>query len=573
VPRRLSAILIADVVGYTRLVEADEAGTLAALKQRWKTILEPIVRERGGRIVKEMGDGVLIEFASAVDAVLAGNELQQRMEVANKSLPQDRQIVLRIGINLGDVIGEESDIYGEGVNIAARLEALSEPGGICISEKVFGEVRGKVDISLEDLGEQQLKNISAPVRAYLTRTGANIQPVRHLPQSSDPSIAVLPFADLSGEQDQRYFSDGITEDIITELSRFRQLYVVARNSSFRFRGTDLDMIKVGRELGVAYLLEGSVRRVGSRIRITAQLIDAKSGHHLWAEKFDRDREEIFAIQDDVVRTIVATLIGRLQTAIVEGAKRKPPGNLAAYECVLRADALPFGDADSEAEARRLLEKAIALDPGYARAYAYMGNSYRLEWSRDMSGSDQLLDQALLFTKKSVALDENNDACHQDLGWVLMHRHAHELAEHHFQKALKLNPNRPSALTSIGCLYAYLGRPDQALEYFRAARSLDPFFEPSWYWRMLGIIFFVARRHDDAIAAFKKSPIIPFWVHGYLAACCIHTNRIAEAKRHAAEALRLMPDFSVIHSAAKDPFQRETDRQHLIEGMRKAGLPD
>jgi adenylate cyclase len=276
VPRRLSAILIADVVGYSRLVETDEAGTLAALKQRWKTVLEPIVRERGGRIVKEMGDGVLVEFASAVDALVAGDELQQRMQVANEGLPHDRQIVLRIGINLGEVIGEGSDIYGESVNIAARLEALSEPGGLCISEKVFGEVRGKVDICFEDIGEQQLKNITAPIRAYLTRTGANTQPARHLSQSSDPSIAVLPFADLSGEQDQRYFSDGITEDIITELSRFKQLEVVARNSSFRFRGTDLDMIKVGRELGVAYLLEGSVRRIGTRIRITAQLIDAKS---------------------------------------------------------------------------------------------------------------------------------------------------------------------------------------------------------------------------------------------------------------------------------------------------------
>jgi adenylate cyclase len=572
VPRRLSAILIADVVGYSRLVETDEAGTLAALKQRWKTVLEPIVRERGGRIVKEMGDGVLVEFASAVDALVAGDELQQRMQVANEGLPHDRQIVLRIGINLGEVIGEGSDIYGESVNIAARLEALSEPGGLCISEKVFGEVRGKVDICFEDIGEQQLKNITAPIRAYLTRTGANTQPARHLSQSSDPSIAVLPFADLSGEQDQRYFSDGITEDIITELSRFKQLEVVARNSSFRFRGTDLDMIKVGRELGVAYLLEGSVRRIGTRIRITAQLIDAKSGHHLWAEKFDRDREEIFAIQDQVVQTLVATLVGRLQTAIVERAKRKPPSNLAAYECVLRADALPFADADSEVEARRLLEKAIALDPGYARAFAYMGNSYRLEWSRDMSGSDELLDQALLFAQKSVALDENNDACHQDLGWILIHRN-YDLAEHHLHKALQLNPNRPSTLTSIGCLHAYLGRPDEALEYFKAARSLDPLFEPSWYWRMLGIVFFVARRHDEAIAAFKKSPIIPFWVHGYLAACYVHTDRIADAKRHAAEALRLAPDFSVIQSAAKDPFQRETDRQHLIEGMRKAGLPD
>jgi len=348
---------------------------------------------------------------------------------------------------------------------------------------------------------------------------------------------------------------------------------LARNSSFRFRGTDLDMLQVGRKLGVAYLLEGSVRRIGLRIRITAQLIDAKSGHHLWAEKFDRDQEKIFSIEDQLVGTIVATLIGRLQTAIVEVAKRKPPASLAAYECVLRADALPYGNIEAEIEARRLLEMAIALDPGYARAYADLGNSYRLEWSRDMSGSDRLLDQALSLTEKSVVLDPNDEACHGHLGGVLMHRHAHELAEHHFQKALDLNPNKPSALTSLGELYGYLGKPDEAVEYFKAARTLDPFFEPSWYWRMLGIVFFVAQRYDEAITSFKKSPHIPFWAHSYLAACYAHMDRMEEAKSHAAEALRLEPNFSVIHSAAKDPFKRDADRQRLIEGMRKAGLPD
>ena len=312
--------------------------------------------------------------------------------------------------------------------------------------------------------------------------------------------------------------------------------------------------------------------MGGRIRINAKLIDAGSGHHLWAEKFDRDQDDIFLVQDEVVRTIAATLVGRLQTAVVEESKRKAPASLAAYECVLRADALPFSDADAEAEARRLWEAAIALDPGYARAYAGMGNSYRLEWSRDMSGSDRLLDRALEFAQKSVALDEKSDACHQDLGWILMHGHAYELAEHHFLKAIALNPNRPSAHTSLGCLYAYLGRPDEALEYFKTARSLDPFFEPTWYWRMLGVVYFVARRHDEAIAAFKKSPAMPVWVHGYLAACFAHTGQIVEARRHAAEALRLASDFTVVEAVRKDPFKRESDRQHLMKGMLKAGLP-
>jgi adenylate cyclase len=571
--RRLVAILAADVVGYSRLMAADETGTLTRLKQLRADVIEPKIVEFNGHIVGAAGDSLLVEFPSAVNAVCCALATQKELADQNASLPEDRRMAFRMGVNLGDVIPDRGTIYGDGVNIAARMEALAEPGGLCISGKVYDEVRGKVDTVFEDAGEQQLKNISAPVRVYLTRSGAGIQLFQTLPTSGDPSIAVLPFANLSGDMEQQYFSDGITEDIITELSRFGQLQVVARNSSFRFRGADLDMIRIGRELGVGYLVEGSVRGIGPRVRITTQLIDARSGHHLWAEKFDRNQEEIFSIQDEVVRTIVASLMGRLQTAVVEGAKRKPPASLAAYECVLRADALPFGDADAEAEARRLLEKAIALDPGYARAYAYMANSYRLEWSRDMSGSDQLLDRALALAQRAVALDENNDACHQDLAWILMNRHAHELAEHHFLKALSLNPNRPSTLTSLGCLYAYLGRPDEALEYFKTARSLDPFFEPSYYWRMLGVVLFVARRPDEAISAFKKSPNLPFWVHGFLAACYAITDRMEDARRHAAEVLRLAPNFSIVRLATKDPFKSEVDRQYLIDGLRKAGLPE
>jgi TolB-like protein/class 3 adenylate cyclase/tetratricopeptide (TPR) repeat protein len=570
--RRLAAILIADVVGYSRLVEAEESWTFATLKMRRKEIFEPTIREYGGRIVRFMGDAALVEFASAVNAVSAANEIQKKMEVANETLADDRRIILRIGINLGDVIGDGSDIYGEGINIAARLEPLADPGGLCISQKVYDEVHGKVDIAFEDLGEQQLKNISFPVRAYSIRAGPGLRLLQTPPQHT-PSIAVLPFVNLSDDVDQQYFSDGITEDIITELSRFRQLRVVARNSSFQFRGTSLDMIQVGRALGVSYLVEGSVRRIGSRIRITAQLIDAKSAHHIWAEKFDRHQEEIFSIQDEVVHTIVATLMGRLRTAVVEGSKRKPPASLAAYECVLRAEALPYGNVETEFEARRLLEKAITIDPGYAQAYAYLANSYRLEWRRDMSGSDHLLAQALALAERSVVLDANDDDCHVILGLVLLHRHAYELAEHHFRKAIDLNPNRPGSLTSLGWLYAYLGRPSEALEYIKRARSLDPLYEPSWYWRMMGFVCFVERRHEETIAFFKKAPNIPFWAHGFLAACYAHLNSMEDAKYHAAEALQLAPDFSIIQIAAKEPFHRSGDRQHLIDGMRKAGLPD
>jgi TolB-like protein len=304
--RKLAAILVADVVGYSRLIEADEAGTLDVLRQRRKDVLDPTVREHGGRIVKVMGDGVLVEFASAVNAVKAAIALQARMDAANEGLPQARRILLRIGINLGDVIGEGSDIYGEGVNIAARLETLAEPGGLCISAKVHQEVRGRIDVAMTDMGEQALKNIDCPVRVYRLNpsdSGGRPNPV----PTSKPSIAVLPFTNMSGDPEQEFFSDGITEDIITELSRFRDLMVIARNSSFAFKGASVSISRVARELGVTYVLEGSVRRSGNRVRITAQLIDAQSGSHIWADRYDREIIDMFAVQDEITQKIVGML--------------------------------------------------------------------------------------------------------------------------------------------------------------------------------------------------------------------------------------------------------------------------
>ena len=291
---------------------------------------------------------------------------------------------------------------------------------------------------------------------------------------------MLPFINMSLDPEQQFFSDGITEDIITELARFRQLHVLARTSSFRYRGADLDMIRVGRELGVQYLLEGSVRRLGKRIRITAQLIDAASGHHLWAERFDRDEEETFAVQDQVVRTIVGTLVGRLQAAGAEIARRKAPTSLAAYEYLLRGDALPLDSPEAEAEARRLYEKAIAIDPGYGRAYALLAYLVHLEWLRDMSGSDRLLDRAFELATKAVALDENDGTCQALLGLIQLNRQSYALAEHHYLKALELNHNSSSLMASVGSLYGYLGKPEKGMTYFEEARLLDPFFDPPWY---------------------------------------------------------------------------------------------
>ena len=395
--RRLAAVLAADVVGYSRLMEQDESDTLARLKAWRKEVLEPLVAQHQGRIFKFTGDGVLVEFGSAVNAVQCAINLQHGMAAANADIAEARHMVLRIGVNLGDVMVEGDDLYGDGINIAARLEGIAEPGSVAVSGTVFDYVKNKIKVGFEDLGTQTLKNIAEPVRIYRITGTPRVAVPASKGATDKPSIAVLPFTNMSGDPEQAYFSDGITEDILTELSRFRALSVIARNSSFRFRGEDVDVVRVGRELNVQYVLEGSVRKMGNKIRITAQLIDAITGSHVWADRFDRTQDEIFAVQDQVVRTIVGTLAGRLQAADVEKALRKPPASLAAYDCVLRADALPFGNPEARAEVRRLSERAIELDPTYGRAYAQLAISYYLEWVNDYSGSDAALGSSLLFS--------------------------------------------------------------------------------------------------------------------------------------------------------------------------------
>jgi tetratricopeptide (TPR) repeat protein len=313
--------------------------------------------------------------------------------------------------------------------------------------------------------------------------------------------------------------------------------------------------------------------MGKRIRITAQLTDATTGQDHWSEKFDRDEEGLFAVQDEIVRVISATLVGRMQKDVIAGLMRRPPNSLAAYEYVQRAAALPLGDAVAEAEARRLLECAIALDPGYALANEGLAISYRAEWALDLSGSDHLIDQALAYAKKAVALDANNDSCQTTLGLILMDHHEYDLGEHHLRKGLSLNPNRPEALAIFAQIYTYCGRPDEALEHFAIAQSIDPFFEPPWFWRTQGVAFFVAGRYEEAIAAMSKSSGMPHWAHGFLAASYAYLDRMEQATYHAAETMRLAPEFSILNAVSKEPFKFDAERQHLVEGMRRAGLPD
>ena len=387
---------------------------------------------------------MLVEFASAVNAVQCAVDLQQGMAAANGGQPDDRHIVLRIGVNLGDVMVEGSDLYGDGVNIAARLEALADPGGILVSGTAYDHIKSKVKVVFEDIGAQSLKNIAEPVRVYRVADMPRA-PIAAFPATDKPSVAVLPFVNMSGDPEQEYFSDGITEDIITELSRFSSLFVIARNSAFAFKGKTVKVQEVAKVLGAAYVVEGSVRKVGSRIRITAQLIEAAGGRHVWAERYDRPAEDIFAIQDEVVRTVVATLAGRLEAKRAEGLRRRPTTSLSAYECVLRGNALPVGDPAAEAVAQQLFEQAIALDPDYARAYAQLAISHAKRWEDDMSGSSEDLDRAFELATQAVILDAQESECHTALGYVHLLRRQYDEAEFHVRKALALNPNRPNAL--------------------------------------------------------------------------------------------------------------------------------
>jgi adenylate cyclase len=567
--RRLAAILAADVVGYSRLMERDEAGTLAALKSRRTEILQPVVSKHHGRIVKLMGDGVLVEFASAVNAVECAVKLQQAMEAANQDQPDDSQIVLRVGVNLGDVMVEGSDLYGDCVNVAARLESLAEPGSVCVSQTVFSHVRAKVDLRFHDLGEQSLKNIAESIRVYRVSAGGDATRARQHPgMPSKPSIAVLPFTNMSGDFEQEYFSDGITEDIITELSRFRNLFVIARNSSFAYKGKSANVGTIARELGVAYVLEGSVRRAGQRVRITAQLIQATSGKHIWAERYDRELTDIFAVQDDVACTITATLEGRIAASGAEQAKRRPIKDWVAYDYFLQGRAQYFHFNFIEAEP--FFARAIELDDGYAQAYALRAETLVAKYWHDLRA--ETLERALDSAHKALSLDDTDPWCQDAMGFVLTHRGQRDLAGPYFDRAIALNPTDVQITYSRAWWPARVGRADEALESLDAAVHRDP-FPPAWFWETRAIALLVARRYEDVIQALAHMNHFHAWDHAYVAVCHAYLNRPAEARAAASEVLRLDPQFTVSRYAQIEDYTLPVDLKHLVEGMRKAGLPE
>ena len=582
VTRKLAVILAADVAGYSRLMAADEEGTLAALNARRQVIDELIARHHG-RIFTTAGDSVMAEFASAVEAVRCAAAIQQEIERRNADLPEPRRMLFRVGVNLGDVMVGGDNLFGDGVNVAARLESVAEPGGICISGAVYDQIRNKVDLSFDDLGERSLKNIGYPVRVFgvrrdgaaepgsLPERPAGISPIR---PSALPSIAVLPFANLGGDPEQEYFADGITEDLITELSRFQELRVIARNSVMTYKTKPVRVQEVGRDLGVRYVLEGSVRKAGGRVRITAQLIDAGTGHHLWAERFDRDLADIFAVQDEVTGRIVATLAGKLAESERRRARSGQTENLEAYDCVLRGRELWYRfTPEANREARRLYEKAIELDPDYARAYASLAWTYLVEHSeRWGSAEDQPLERALEIARRGVMVNPVSHSNHLALGQVCLSKGLHDEALEALETAITLNPNDADGYVFLAETLSYAGRPDEAIDLVEKAQRLNPAY-PRWYAWNLGTAFYVARRYDDAVTALRRGSPLVAMAYRWLAVAYAQLGREQEAKAAAEEYLKRTPDFSLARHLELMPFQHAEDRDHYAEGLRKAGLPE
>ncbi len=502
VQRRLAAILAADLVGYSRLMGADETGTLAALQLRRREVLAPLVSQHGGRIFKLMGDGMLVEFPSVVDAVQCAVDIQKGMAAANAALPASEQLLLRIGVNLGDVMVEGSDLYGDGVNLAARLEGLAEPGGICLSEAAHHQVAPKLRLGYRDLGEQSVKNFDRPVRVYSVGTApAPAESQATAPMRDKPAIVVLPFANMSGDPEQEFFADGLTEDVITELSRFRDLLVISRNTSTRYKGKAVEVKKIARELAVNYLLEGSVRKLGNRVRVTVQLIDAEADRHIWADRYDRDLEDIFAIQDEVTSSVVATLFPRVEAATRERAACKPTENMVAYECVLAGKLLHHRSTkEDNAAAMVMLERAIELDPRYAHAHAWAACVLGQAWVNGYCADREATWKRIMAELQTAhALDDNVSDVHRILAAVHLTHDDHDKAVYHQDRALALNPNDDLIVVQQGELLTWLGRAEEGIDWIKKAMRLNP-YHPERYWNHLGRAYFVAHRYAEAIEA-------------------------------------------------------------------------
>lgn len=625
--RRLTTILAADVVGYSRLMGEDEAGTLAALKELRRNLIEPKERQYHGRTVKLLGDGALMEFVSVVDAVSFAAEVQIAMRERNAEAPENRRIVYRMGINIGDIIVDGDDIYGDGVNVAARLEGLCEPGGVCVSRNVFNQVKGKLALTFEDLGEKQVKNIAEPVAVYRlilddkaaklvspvalapVRTGpgrrlalatgialgllgiagllwwqpwapmvepASIEAMA-LPLPDKPSIAVLPFANTSGNSEQDYFADGITDDLITDLSKISGLFVISRNSAFTYKGRAVKVREVAEDLGVRYVLEGSVRRVGDQIRINTQLIDALTGGNVWAERYDREFNNIFAVQDAITESVVQALKLEFTQPQAEPAREEPAtSSLEAYELVLKArDLLTEFNHRSAVKAKDLLEQAIALDADYAEAQALLGLFYFDEWRLWGIARDESLSRALELAQQAAELEPSNPGAHVLLAQIHQFRREFEAANSEADKALALEPNDAVTLANLGSMLRYAGRGKDAVTVIERAIRLDPFHPPN-YLEWLADAYSLLGRYEDCIRAVKRGLALdPDFIalHVNAAQCYAASGQADKAREAGANILRILPRFTIRAWSSYVPYTHAAELEQNAEWLRQAGVPD
>ncbi|MHB8269002.1 adenylate/guanylate cyclase domain-containing protein [Bradyrhizobium sp.] len=588
VERRLAAVLAADVAGYSRLMGRDEEGTLASLKSLRKALVDPAIAAHRGRIVKTTGDGVLVEFASAVDAVRCAVELQRGMTAQNAAVPQDTRIEFRIGIHVGDIIIDDNDIFGDGVNIAARLEGIAEPGGVCISDDAQRQVRGKVEVTFDDMGPQSLKNIAEPMRAWRVRltgnapatTSAKAKAESPLALSEKPSIAVLPFQNMSGDPEQEHFADGMVEDIITGLSRSKALLVIARNSTFTYKGKAVDIKQVGRELDVRYVLEGSVRKAGNRVRITGQLIDAGTGAHLWAERFDGLLDDIFDLQDRVTSSVIGAILPHLERAEIERAQRKPTESLRAYDYYLRALAASYRfTREANLEMIELTRAASAIDPQFALPHALAVFSYtqRKAFGWITNIADEISETKRL-VRHAIELDRDDARVLAMAGFGLAYVVGDvEEGAIFLARAIQLDPNLVLARTWMGWTKVYLGDMDGAIEQLEVALRVNP-LDPLRHTISTAMAYahFFAGRNDEASAL--ATAVVrqqPNFVPGQriMMACHAVAGRIDEARQACAAALRIDPTQRISVSNARAPFRRREDIEKLEQAFRIAGMPE
>ena len=588
--RRLAAVLAADIAAYSRLMGADEEGTLAQLKVCRKTLVDPKIAEHRGRIVKTTGDGMLVEFASAVDAARCAVEVQRRMNEQNTDLPQAKRLEFRVGIHVGDIIIDDNDIFGDGVNIAARLEGIAEPGGVCISDDTYRQIRGKVDIAFDDMGPQTLKNIAEPMRAWRLQIDKNspsttakkpaVEVAQPLALPDKPSIAVLPFQNMSGDPEQEYFADGMVEDIITALSQFKSLFVIARNSSFTYKGkAAVDIKQVGRELGVRYVLEGSVRKGGSRVRITSQLIEAGSGAHLWADRFDGSLENIFDLQDQVTTKVAGAIAPTLEKAEIDRAKRKPTESSDAYDYFLRGMAIYYRySKEASSEALHFFYKAIEADPDFVLAYARAAIVYaQRKQSSWMEDAEHEKYEGMRLARRSAELGRDDAFALGAAGFTLAYLDWQlDQGAALIDQALVLNSNSALVWQASGWVRIYLGEPEVAVEHLQRALRLSPAdpdapqIASATSWALIN-----AGRYEEAIswadkALFERPTFMP--ALRVCAICNALAGRIETAQRTVAVFRQHYPEWR-IGNFSKGLLRRPDDYAKFVEGLRKAGMPE